>query len=274
MDIQRIRPYHVKRKNGIEVEDAIRYKTIEPWHCDKGHVFYAPPYAMEYIIDNKMCPCCRTLEGKEIDYAATDNPYEVPDSLYNLDIEMLDGVINKMFVPDDTNFINEIKATSNRIIQIREDEKVEHIKAKELTKRLTLQLQDKLRKIYFEHPYPVYKGFFSICRCSSCGLFVPCCYEDKNPSQIADIKCVVCNNTVVNPNSFGYWLDKNRRVGKILERGMTNTDYERIRKLDRNNEIEEIGYFDQFHNYVVSTAFCISHEIHYYPPIKNIYSIK
>lgn len=222
-------------KGNITLEQARNVKIAAKFRCKRGHVFMAHPEFAEELIENDMCNCCRIYMGDAEELGTKFNDDTYPHSLFQLDYEIFDGLIDKMISPETEYFINHESYRSRRGMGFIINGKQKKVSPYQMVKKVTEENQNLLAGKYRTQDKK--RQFFLIVKCEACGKYM---IRYREHIDLENMKCDFCKEFVHQPFSFGRWLKEHFSERMILEDVYSEEEFKRICSLHKDDSLTPI----------------------------------
>lgn len=222
-------------KSTITMEQAENIKIAARFRCKRGHVFISFVDWAEEDIENNMCHCCRLYMGDAEEMGTKFNDDTNPNSLFQLDYEIFDGLIDKLISPDTECYINHESYRSRRGIGFVINDKHKKISPYMMVKRVTEENQSMLAEKYKSQDK--IRQYFLVVKCEACGKYMVCYREHID---LKNMKCDFCKEFVHQPFSFGRWLESHVSERDILQEIYDEKEYKRICGLHKDDSLTPI----------------------------------
>lgn len=221
--------------NDITMEQARNIGIVAKFRCKRGHVFLSHVEQAEENIKNDMCHCCRLHIGDAEEVGTIGNEDTYPTSLFQLDYEVFDGLIDKMISPDTEHFINHESYRSHRGIGFIINGKPRKMSPYTMVKKITEEHQDILYEKYQKQDK--FRNLFIIVKCEACGKFM---IRYKEHIDLEKMKCDFCKEFVHQPFSFGRWLKNHISIKLRMEDILSEEEFKRVCGLHKDDSINQI----------------------------------
>lgn len=222
-------------KGNITMEQAKIVKIVAKFRCKRGHVFVSSVDFAEEAIENNMCHCCRLGIGDAEEMGTKFNNDTYTNSLFQLDYEIFDGLIDKMISPDTECFINHESYRSHRGMGFIINGKQRKISPYQMVKKVTEKNQNLLREKY--ESQDKMRQFFQVVKCEACGKYMVR-YIDH--IDLENMKCDFCKEFVHQPFSFGRWLKNHISIRDRLQEIYDEKEYKRICSLHKDDSLTPV----------------------------------
>lgn len=228
-------------KGNITFEQAKNVNIIAKFRCKRGHVFMSHVDHAEEDIENNMCHCCRLYIGDSEEMGTIGNDDTYTNSLFQLDYEIFDGLIDKMISPDTECFINHESYRSHRGMGFVINGKYKKISPYQIVKKKTEENQKLLAEKYKNQDKM--RQYFLVVKCEACGKYM---VRYRDHIDLKNMKCDFCKEFVHQPFSFGRWLKNHISESLILQEIHSEKEFKRICGLHKDDSLTPI---------LVSTSF-------------------
>lgn len=222
-------------KGNITMEQARNVKIAAKFRCKRGHLFISTVDRAEYDIENNMCHCCRLYMGDAEEIGTKFNDDTDTKSLFQLDYEIFDGLIDKMISPETDYYINHESYRSRRRMGFVINGKYKKISPYQMVKKMTEQNQNLLAEKYRNQDKIM--QYFIVVKCEACGKYM---VRYREHIDLKNMKCDFCKEFVHQPFSFGRWLESHVSERDILQEVYDEKEYKRICGLHKDDSLTPI----------------------------------
>lgn len=222
-------------KGNITLEQARNVKILAKFRCKRGHVFISGVDRAEEDIENNMCHCCRLYMGDAEEMGTKFNDDTDTKSLFQLDYEIFDGLIDKMISPETDCYINHESYRSRRGMGFVINGKYKKISPYQMVKKMTEQNQNLLAEKY--RTQDKIMQYFIVVKCEACGKYM---VRYREHIDLKNMKCDFCKEFVHQPFSFGRWLETHVSERDILQEVYDEKEYKRICGLHKDDSLTPI----------------------------------
>lgn len=182
------------------------------------------------------------------------SPTTIRRSLYVMDQEVFDGVLEKNVRHLENRYINITQYDSSKALNFYWNKQYKCLPARRITGLLSMRYQDKLKKMYEENI--ITPKEYIACKCESCENYVP---FFKNSSDTKEnYRCPICDKYIVHSNSLYNWMRDNSRIKMMLKKEKVELEEDSFKNINQNDKETKIQYFKE-DKIFYTTAYEVTH---------------